>query len=273
MRTAGNKAFTMVELLIVIMIISILATLVIPSVIRAIALAKQAACNTNIQNILMGLKQYSNPSEEMPIVPQSSQWSWNTKIGTSRGSNPFTTVAGRNHSANLWLLAREDHVGLAAFVCPGTTDIPNDREEVKNYWDFKSSLRISYGLQSPYGWDGSLSILTPEGVVLVADGSPYVEPSAGNNPGKIDTKRSVVDWGNDAGDGDEMRLWGNSPNHETEGQNVGYNDGRAEWKTAANCGKDGDNIYTATNHRTNTSAGGNLTAGIKNNENDTLILP
>ena len=277
MRTAGNKAFTLVELLIVIMIIFILATLVVPSVIRAITIAKQGKCNTNIKVIVQGLKQYSSVSEEMPIVPVSN---WNTRIGTNLNSNPFG-VAGaadppakdRNHSANLWLLAREEHVSLAAFVCPGTTDHHSEYQEVKKYWDFGSSRNISYGLQSPYGWEGSLSIITPSGVVLVADGSPYVETSEGSNPGKINTKRSVVDWGREGMDGDQMKLWGNSPNHESEGQNVGYYDGRVEWQTAANCGKDGDNIYSATNHKTATSAGGRLTPGVKNNENDTLILP
>ena len=273
MRTVGNKAFTMVELLVVIMIISILATLVVPSVIRAIELAKQATCNSNIQKIIMGLKQYSNPSEEMPKVPVLS---WNTKIGTNLKSNPFNVKSNRNHSANLWLLARGEYVDMAAFVCPGTTDIPSEYQKVREYWDFGSSRYISYGLQSPYGWGGSLSVITPRGVVLVADGSPYVETSEGNNPGKIRTG-NVVNWTNEGMDGDEMRLKGNSPNHEAEGQNIGYYDGRAEWRTAANCGKDGDNIYSANmqqaDAKTATSAEGKLSATVRNNPNDTLILP
>jgi len=270
MRTAGNKAFTLVELVIVIAVIGILTTLIVPSLIRAVELARRAVCNSNIRTIVQGLVQYSSDSQEMPKVPVSS---WNTRIGTNRTSNPFSANSVRNHSSNLWLLAREEHVGLEAFVCPSTTDTPYEGEQIKNYWDFRSSLRISYGLQSPYGYGGSLSILTPEGVVLVADGSPYVDPSTGNNPGKIKTNASIVDWGNENAGGEQMQLWGNSPNHDSEGQNVGYFDGRAEWQTTANCGKDGDNIYTATNHKTATSPGGNLTAGIKNNENDTLILP
>ena len=278
MKTAGNKAFTLVELLMVILIISILAMLVVPSVIRAVELARQAACNTNIQAISKALKQYSTAHQKMPIVPVSS---WNVKIGTNRNSsNPFSTGAEpkeRNHSANLWLLARESHVAsLSAFICPATTDIPSDRQEVELNWDFSSIRYISYGLQSPYGWDGSLSILGPADggdVVYIADGSPYVETSSGDNPGKIDTNRSVVDWGDDNLGVEAKQLLGNSPNHDAEGQNVGYHDGRVEWKTVANCGKGGDNIYTATNLRTGISAAGSLSAGIKNNENDTLILP
>ena len=292
MRTARNKAFTMVELLMVIMIISILVTLVVPGIIRAVELGKQAACNTNIKVIIQGLNQYSNVSEEMPKVPVSS---WNVAIGKNRNARPFAepgrpelAPTERNHSANLWLLVREEHVSVAAFVCPATTDIPSQYQKVEDYWDFYRSEYISYGIQSPYGWDGSLTVLTPRGVVLIADGSPYVEPSAGNDPGKIKKKGDlhIVDWGRSAGDildGDTMKLYGNSPNHDSEGQNIGYSDGHAEWQEVAACGRDGDNIYTANDEadpkerRTATDAEGHLdvtrAGGIKNNENDTLILP
>ena len=278
MKTAGKKAFTLVELLMVIMIISILAMLVVPSVIRAVELARQAACNTNIQAISKALKGYSTAHGKMPYVPVSS---WNVRIGTNRGINPFTAGAAlkdRNHSANLWLLAREDYVAsLSAFVCPATTDIPSDRQEIELNWDFSSSRYISYGLQSPYGWDGSLSMLAPADgstdVIYVADGSPYVETSWGDNPGQIDSNKSPLDWADDGIDPYEKQLLGNSPNHNHEGQNVGYQDGRVEWKSVANCGKDGDNIYTASNHKTAVDAEGSLAAGAKNNENDTFILP
>jgi prepilin-type N-terminal cleavage/methylation domain-containing protein/prepilin-type processing-associated H-X9-DG protein len=291
MRTAGNKAFTMVELLLVIVIIGILATLVVPAVIRAIWVAKKVACNVSVRDIVMGLKQYSNPTEEMPYVPQTT---WNTRIATNLLNNPFTAAAAgpRNHSANLWLLVREEHVAAGAFVCPGTTDAPNTHQRVKATWDFgpygqvDASRSISYGLQSPYGFEGSLGILAEPGVVMVADGSPYVQTSKGDNPGMIKTAvipgtaRNVVDWneGSASLSRKQKKLWGNSPNHGREGQNVGYFDGHAEWMTQASCGKDLDNIYTANGRagaaaKTAISLGGSLMGNSKNNKNDTLILP
>jgi prepilin-type N-terminal cleavage/methylation domain-containing protein len=276
MRTAGNKAFTLVELLIVILLIGILTTLVVPSVIRAVELARQAVCNSNVQKIVAGLVQYSTDSEAMPKVPVSS---WDTRIGTNLNTNPFGGNSSRNHSANLWLLVREGHVNVAAFVCPSSTDIKSEYQKVKKYWDFGSSRYISYGLQSPYGYGGSLSVIMPDGVVIVADGSPYVQTSQGDDPGKLRTGRIMVaDWADDGQDGDQMQFYGNSPNHEMEGQNVGYITGNAQWKTAANCGKDGDNIYSANGKsgsavKTATSPGGKLAPNIRNNKNDTLILP
>ena len=293
MRTAGNKAFTLVELLMVIMIISILSTLVVPAVMRAVALARQSACRSNIRGIIQGLKGYSSVSEEMPTVPVGTR-SWDVAIGTNWTSPPFRVPGGpevtdkdRNHSANLWLLVRDEHAPPPGFVCPGTNDVQSERQNIKTTWDFASSEQISYGLQSPYGFDGSLSVLTPSSVVLVADGSPYVEQSTGDNPGRIKSPADlhIVDWGADSGGGegddsvnDEAMLYGNSPNHNRDGQNVGYIDGKVEWRTGANCGKNGDNIYTATgkdasDEETSTSPGGKLTSSIQNNENDTLILP
>ncbi len=285
MRTTGSKAFTLVELLIVIVIIGILSTLVIPSVVRVLDLAKQASCRVSVKELITGLRQYSSSSGEMPRVPVSG---WDTAIGSKRLISPFDLqndgtpppATSRNHSSNLWLLLKREYVPASGFVCAGTTDIASSHQDISKSWDFSSSIYISYGLQSPYGFGGSLSVLTPPGVILIADGSPYVQDSLGSNPGKIKEGPDlmIVDWGG-ALDGLVKMRRGNSPNHEGQGQNVGFIDGRADWRTSAACGKNGDNIYTARNEKVrqegkNTEYGaGSLTPGIRNNPNDTLILP
>jgi hypothetical protein len=179
----------------------------------------------------------------------------------------------------LWLLIRGEHLAPEALICPATTDVTSDFQKAENFWDFGSTRFLSYGLQSPYGYGGSLSVLTPSGVILVADGSPYVQTETGFDPGKIKppAQLKIVDWGSGM-DGDQKMFWGNSPNHDGKGQNVGYFGGQAEWRTGANCGKNGDNIYTATNkdgsnEDTATSSAGVLSSGVRNNEFDTLILP
>jgi prepilin-type N-terminal cleavage/methylation domain-containing protein len=291
MRTAGNKAFTLVELLMVIMIISLLSTMLVPAVTRAIALARRAACRGNIRGIVQGLKGYSNVSEEMPKVPVLG---WDVEVGTNRMDSPFREpgdtqspgLVNRNHSANLWLLVRDEQAPMPAFICPGSvTDMISENQDIQETWDFESGENISYGLQSPYGFDGSLTVLSPSDVVLVADGSPYT------TVGGMIGSATIIDWtsgdagGEEGSDGisEAMRL-GNSPNHAREGQNVGYIDGRVEWMPGGNCGKDGDNIYTARGQTVQQdkidadaevlkSGAGNLVDKIRNNENDTLILP
>jgi len=285
MRTTGKKAFTLVELLIVIIIIGILATLVVPSLIRVVKLARRSACQSAVHELINGMRQYSTAAGDMPKVPVSS---WDTSIGSNRLSSPFDMqndgtpppAKARNHSANLWLLAKRDYVSLEGFVCAATDDLPSTHQKVDKYWDFSSSRYISYGMQSPYGFGGSLNVLTPAGVVLIADGSPYVQSSTGLNPGKIkeNDDLTIIDWGGNADGLVKMRL-GNSPNHDGDGQNVGFWDGTVEWRSGAACGKNGDNIYTARNERVrdedrDTDYGaGSLSSSIKNNPNDTLILP
>jgi hypothetical protein len=42
----------------------------------------------------------------------------------------------------------------------------------------------------------------------------------------------------------ELERWGNSTNHDNDGQNVLFNDGSVSFNTVPYCGIDGDNIYT-----------------------------
>ena len=288
MRPAGNKAFTLVELLVVIIVVGILATLVVPAVLTVLDKGKQAKCNKNVGGIIQGLKQYSAATEEMPIVPVSksgNRTNWDVAVGTNREIPPFRqpgdttkpTDRPRNHSANLWLLVRGGHVSAEAFICPGsTTDklgaYKKTSKKISEYWDFAAGNQISYGLQSPYGFDGSLSVITPTGVVLVADGSPHTDDS-----GKLKSSPGIVNWEGNMNDQDK-RLRGNSPNHDSNGQNIGYHDGRVEWQGYANVGKNGDNIYTASNktariEEDSTNSWGTLSESVKNNQNDTMILP
>jgi prepilin-type N-terminal cleavage/methylation domain-containing protein len=284
MRPPGNKAFTLVELLVVIIVIGILATLVVPAVLTVLDKGKQTACNQNVKGILQGLKQYSAAGEEMPMVPVKN---WNVEIGTNVLVNPFSepgkqtpTPRDRNHSANMWLLVRGEHVSMSSFICPGTLDTASDHQDIKRSWDFGNCPKnkgcipgrhLSYGMQSPYGYNSPLSVIVPLGVVLVADGSPYTDAT-----GVISASRGVNWAGNDTDE--EKRLRGNSRNHDSNGQNVGYKDGRAEWQEYANVGKNSDDIYSATNEtdrdeEKSTSQYGRLSATIKNNPNDTWILP
>jgi len=278
MKSAENKAFTLVELLVVIAIIGILATLIVPAIQNAIRMAQKAKCVGNVKVIVQALNQYAGSAaqQSMPKVPcGTSNTRWNTKIGSNRKSSPFVnTTLERNHSANLWLLVRGEHAPLTAFVCPSAGDVVSMHQEPDD-WDFAIGRYLSYGLQSPYGY-GSLSINTPVDVVLVADGSPYVEGDDQTNPGKIDTHRSIVNWAGGA-PLETKQQYGNSPNHRTQGQNVGFSDGSVTWRETADCGKNGDNIYSAAkrtdNNNGETHPRGFLNAGIRNNENDTVILP
>lgn len=70
-RPCKPQAFTLIELLVVISIIGLLASLLIPSLNKARALARRATCKTNLHDVGVGLRMYLNDSNDvMPVVAQ-----------------------------------------------------------------------------------------------------------------------------------------------------------------------------------------------------------
>ena len=55
-----RKAFTLVELLVVVGIIALLVTILMPSLGRAMALARRAVCGGNLKNIGLAVHLYAN---------------------------------------------------------------------------------------------------------------------------------------------------------------------------------------------------------------------
>lgn len=73
----GRAAFTLVEMLTVIVIISLLAALIVPAVMRAIRTARQGAMKMEVSNLVMALENYRNQMGEYP--PDFSQSTWQLK--------------------------------------------------------------------------------------------------------------------------------------------------------------------------------------------------
>lgn len=60
LNTAGKKGFTLIELLVVIAIISLLVSILLPSLQQAKALAGQVVCASNLRNLGIGYAYYAN---------------------------------------------------------------------------------------------------------------------------------------------------------------------------------------------------------------------
>jgi len=71
MTTCNRRAFTIVELLIVIAIIGLLVSLTIPALSKAKVLARHTACRTNLHAVAVGFRMYLNDSGDiMPVAAQ-----------------------------------------------------------------------------------------------------------------------------------------------------------------------------------------------------------
>ena len=106
LRTHDGKrlAFTLIELLVVVAIISLLVSILLPSLKHAKELARRAVCMSNLHNIALAVYQYADDYDEaFPVVngPSSGGWRWagNVLYDYSHGSdlpdrplNPYLNI-------------------------------------------------------------------------------------------------------------------------------------------------------------------------------------
>lgn len=272
-RARNGCGFTLIELLVVISIISLLVTIMLPSVGRARELARRARCAANLSGIAKAIVLYQTENRDMaPYVPLNGA-GWDVPTGENRDESPFDGQArSRSATAGVYLLVRGGYCTTGLFVCPSSGDRPDDASSAGK-WDFIAPGQVSYSFQNPYGAGHGRK---PEalGVLLAADaGRYYADP---DRPGQGEAI-ALTDW---SGSGDHRD--GNSPNHNRDGQNVMLQSGSILWFDRADVGADRDNIYTRGTGSEGTSPRGELPTPTGNGEDaaqgaasaqDTWLIP
>jgi prepilin-type N-terminal cleavage/methylation domain-containing protein len=138
MKRKAKTGFTLIELLVVIAIIAVLAALLLPALSSAKAKAQRTACTNNLRQINLGVRMYSDDSEDTSPSTQS----------TNRIVNYYKTLV-------------QNYVGLNGpptpqdklFACPADTF---------RYWTSKSGVQFSptgrhessYANYSSYAFNG-----------------------------------------------------------------------------------------------------------------------
>src|SRR6516165_11394357 len=92
-RAARRRAFTLVELLVVITIIGILMSLLLPAVQSARESARKLQCSNNIRNLGLALNQYHT---SFKIFPPSSVWRVSGKLSVSQIETPSANYLYEN---------------------------------------------------------------------------------------------------------------------------------------------------------------------------------
>lgn len=111
-----RAAFTLIELLIVIAIISILAAILFPVFSRARENARRTSCASNMKQISLGLMQYMQDYDEMyprhiqdATVPSANRVYWNAFIQPYVKSTQIFNCPNRTETAIVWNGAANDN--------------------------------------------------------------------------------------------------------------------------------------------------------------------
>jgi prepilin-type N-terminal cleavage/methylation domain-containing protein len=180
--------FTLIELLVVIAIISLLVTILMPSLQQAKALARDVLCKSNLRNIGMGVVMYAEDNDTW-LQPAWDGWKW-----------PSPRMRWYWALADPYLGFRGDWSSPANHLNALSAQINNETVTIVSCpGDYKDDGRgIGYGQNINAGWnkwnrDGEINkflprITSPEiphKTALIGDGSSWaMSETSYNNPPK-----------------------------------------------------------------------------------------
>ncbi|NIA20719.1 MAG: prepilin-type N-terminal cleavage/methylation domain-containing protein [Anaerolineaceae bacterium] len=237
-----RRAFTIVELLVVVAIIVTLMAILLPNLAAALERARQATCAANLRSIGQSIKVYSSGNRgHWPSVyardDDSATWGetgWgpeNTEISDfqedvdAENLDTFTC-----NLSNWWMLIRKGMSSPGVFICPSADQEEDETiDDVEAVWSFRDLNNVSYSYQNQLG-KGTTDSADSE-LVAAADMNPMRED--------MELEESTR---NEDKDKDRWQL--NSPNHDFDGQNCLYADGHVRFEQTPYVGIGNNNIWT-----------------------------
>jgi prepilin-type processing-associated H-X9-DG protein len=241
------RAFSLVELLVVIGIVVLLFSIFVPYVAKVRESDHRARCAENLRMIMSGLQAYARSNHgtfPRVIYDPAHNPDGYTAFSGATAPDPFardTQVRPNDVTASLWLMVRSGLTPTHWYLCPSSSETidPSDSGDWKRRSNFVSGQHLSYSYASPFssaiGY--TLNDYLPADFALMADKNPGISRSGNNVTLPPYTAEPL-----------EIAK-ANSNNHGRAGENVLYADGHVAFQMTPYCGVGHgaarDNIYTA----------------------------
>lgn len=261
-----QKAFTLIELMVVVSIIALLAMMLVPALQRALEMTRRANCLANLKGAGTSLAIYTNDMGAYPMMPGIT---WDTtEDGKNYQTAPYDATTGaslpiaRSVTSLMFLLVRGSYTPPKLYCCPSDHATPDDATTttagVLN-WDFSngqgnagagtigSKRNVSYSFQCPIFGAGTPEV---DGNGIDSSADPAVVVMADRTPAKVGGATTGVDftgWTAAVSTGGATGIQPfNSQNHTSgEVMNVLYFDSHASSVRNPNCGATQSNNTTS----------------------------
>ena len=208
----ARTGFTLIELLVVIAIISLLVSILLPSLERAQELARRAVCASNLHGIVVGVAAYANAND-----------GWYSCYTALYPVHVFIDYPSKGLYTDIRPLLEEWMGGPAAWFCPSSGRSPEDQW----YWNNPGSTSASVASSTYSLFAGFQPFYS--GVVWPVPPFPTNAPARrvedvtmpSDTPAVTDYNEDEVGWHNS-----------NHMSHDgvPAGINTGFHDGHVEWR-------------------------------------------
>lgn len=162
----GKKAFTLVELLVVIAVIALLMSILLPTLRKAKDQAMRASCANNIRQILTGVMMYADENRnQLPRYPRGWLWDIDRDIVTEIMEAMGLRTEGVCETAAELNAKGKDAPAPKVFYCPANS---GHRRYMQYFWDYHhpSGAFAGYRLLGYFflfGWPGNGPQILPDG--------------------------------------------------------------------------------------------------------------